>query len=93
MNCCLLAAPGAHLVAPKAPAGQVGTLLQHEGLHGLHLLNVLLTLYCLGGQAVFDLQGTATDKGKLHLSAMRGWTAHAATAILYCLASNPVLPS
>lgn len=55
---------GAHLVAAQAPSGQVWALLQQCGLHRLDLLNVLLTGYCLGGQAVLNLQGALGRGGR-----------------------------
>jgi hypothetical protein len=48
--------PRTHLIAPKAPSGQVWALLQQGCLHGLDLLDVLLTGYRLGGQAVLNLR-------------------------------------
>lgn len=44
-----------HLIAAEAPSSQVGALLQQGCLHSLDLLNVLLTGYRLGGQAVLNL--------------------------------------
>jgi hypothetical protein len=59
------AAGCAHLVAAQAPSCQVWALLQHVGLHGLDLLDVLLTGHGLGGEAVLNLQCAVRSSSRI----------------------------